>query len=100
MVSLVILLELSNQTQLSILKVQSNLKDFFRSLVALSCLLIHGKINTDLDKTTLRDILMLKCHSSKKQFISSAYLRMYNKFHAEGKSGLQGIEEREIYGRT
>lgn len=78
---------------------QSNLKDVFRSLLALRCLLIHGRINTDLDKTTLRDILMLKCHSSGKQFISSAYLRICNKFCAEGKSGLQGIEEREIYGK-
>lgn len=76
---------------------QSNLKELFRSLLALSCLLIHGRINTDLDKTILRDILMLKRHSSKKQFISLAYLRMYNKFCAEGKSGLQGIEEREIF---
>lgn len=78
---------------------QSNLKDLFRSLLVLSCLLIHSWINTDLDKTTLGDILMLKRHSSEKQFISSAYLRMYNKFCAEGKSGLQCIGEKNIYGK-
>ena len=42
---------------------------------------------------------MLKRHSSEKQFISSAYLRMYNKLCAEGKSGLQCIGEKNIYGK-
>lgn len=78
---------------------QSNLKDLLGFLLALSCLLIDSRINTDLDKTTLRDILMLKHQSSEKQFIFSAYLRMYHKFCAEGKSGLQGIGERDIYGK-
>lgn len=32
-----------------------------------------------------------------KAILSSAYLRMYNKFCAEGKSGLQGIGERDVY---
>lgn len=77
----------------------SKLKDLFSYLPALGCPLIHSGINADLDKTSLRDILMLKHSSSKKKFISSAYLGLYNKFCAEGKSGLQGIGKRDIYSK-
>lgn len=75
---------------------QNNLKGVSRSLLALGCQLTHSGINMDLDKMTLRDILMCK-RLFQKQFIPSAYLRMWNELCAGGKSCSRGSGERGIH---